>query len=95
MTRLLHIQVSPRSERSTSIAVAERFLEVYRAKHPGSTVETLNFWEAERLTFDGATIDAKYVVLHKQTHLPLSSKLDAPTTLSLPNWNFGIPYKLK
>lgn len=108
MTKLLHIQASPRIGRSASIAVAEHFLDVYRAAHPGETVETLNLWEADLPEFDGATIDAKYAVMHGQTHTP--TQLEAWSAVvriadhfksadkylfSLPMWNFGIPYKLK
>ena len=108
MTKLLHIQASPRIARSASIAVAEHFLDVYRAKHPGDTVETLNLWEADLPEFDGATIDAKYAILNGQTHTP--AQLEAWRSVvhvadhfksadkylfSLPMWNFGIPYKLK
>ena len=103
MTKLLHIQTSPRIGRSASIAVAEHFLGVYRAEHPGDTVETLNLWEADLPEFDGATIDAKYAIVHGQTHTP--TQLEAWRAVvdivdhfksadkylfSLPMWNFGI-----
>ena len=108
MSKLLHIQVSPRIGRSASIAVAERFVEVYRARHTGDTVETLNLWETDLPEFDGATIDAKYAIMHGQPHTP--AQLEAWKAVvriadrfksadkylfSLPMWNFGIPYKLK
>ena len=108
MAKLLHIQASPRIGRSASIAVAEHFLDVYRAKHPDDTVETLKLWETDLPEFDGATIDAKYAVLNGQTHT--STQLEAWKAVvriadhfksadkylfSLPMWNFGIPYKLK
>jgi FMN-dependent NADH-azoreductase len=108
MSKLLHIQSSPRIGRSASIAVAEHFIEVYRSKHPNHTVETLNLWYTDLPEFDGATINAKYAVLHGQTHTP--EELEAWQTVvriadyfksadkylfSLPMWNFGIPYKLK
>ena len=108
MSKLLHIQSSPRIGRSASIAVAEHFIAAYRAKHPQDTVETLNLWEADLPEFDGTTIDAKYAVLHGQTHTP--AELEAWQAVvriadhfksadkylfSLPMWNFGIPYKLK
>lgn len=67
MKKLLYIQASPRIGRSASIAVADHFLEVYRARHPDDTVETLNLWEADLPEFDGATIDAKYAILQGQT----------------------------
>ncbi len=108
MTKLLHIQASPRIGRSASITVAEHFLNVYRATHPRDTVETLNLWEAELPEFNGATIDAKYAVLHGQTHTPAQLaawqavvriadhfKSADKYLFSLPMWNFGIPYKLK
>ena len=108
MAKLLHIQASPRDDRSASIAVANQFLKSYRAAHPGDTVETLDLWHAALPEFDGATIDAKYAVMHGQKHTP--EQLEAWQTvtrianhfksadkylISLPMWNFGIPYKLK
>jgi len=108
MSRLLYIQASPRIGRSASIAVAEHFLTVYRKKHPGDTVETLNLWETDLPEFDGATIDAKYAVMHGQAHTPaqleawqavtrIADRFKSADTylFSLPMWNFGIPYKLK
>ncbi len=108
MSKLLYIQASPRIGRSASIAVAEHFLAVYRKKHPRDTVETLNLWEAELPEFDGATIDAKYAVMHGQAHTPAQLEAWQAVTriadrfnsadkylFSLPMWNFGIPYKLK
>ena len=108
MSKLLHIQASPRIGRSASVAVAEHFIEVYRVKHPADTVETLNLWEIELPEFDGATIDAKYAILHGQTHTPEQLEAWKAVVLiadrfksadkylfSLPMWNFGIPYKLK
>ncbi|MBA3833473.1 MAG: NAD(P)H-dependent oxidoreductase [Chthoniobacterales bacterium] len=108
MNKLLHIQASPRLGRSASIAVAEHFLGVYRARHPRDTVETLNLWEANLPEIDGETIDAMYAVRNRQPHTPAQLKAwqaveriigdfkSADTYLfSLPMWNFGIPYKLK
>ncbi len=108
MSKLLYIQSSPRNERSASIAVAERFLEVYRAQHPRDAVETLDLWQANLPEFDGATIDAKYAVLNGQPHTSAQFEAWQAVTriadhfksadkylFSLPMWNFGIPYKLK
>jgi FMN-dependent NADH-azoreductase len=108
MRKLLHIQASPRIGRSASIAVAKHFLEVYRAKHPGDTVETLNLWEFELPEFDGVTLDAKYAILYEQMHTPeqraawqavvgIADRFKSADKylFSLPMWNFGIPYKLK
>lgn len=108
MAKLLHIQSSPRGNRSASIAVAKQFIESYRAAHPGDTVETLDLWQAKLPEFDGATLDAKYAVLNGQPHSPeqLAAwkavvaiadhfKSADKLVVSLPMWNFSIPYKLK
>ncbi|MBM4040767.1 MAG: hypothetical protein FJ290_19865 [Planctomycetes bacterium] len=42
MASLLYIRASPRGERSHSLAVADAFVEAYRAAHPGDTVKTLD-----------------------------------------------------
>jgi FMN-dependent NADH-azoreductase len=108
MAKLIHIQTSPRGSRSASQAVAKQFIESYRAAHPSDAVETLDLWQAELPDFDGATIDAKYAVLHGLPHTPEQSqawqavvriadhfKSADKYLVSLPMWNFGIPYKLK
>ena len=38
MAKLLHIEASPRKDRSASIAVARTFLDEYGKTHPGDTV---------------------------------------------------------
>ncbi len=108
MSKLLHIQSSPRGGRSASIAVATQFLQTYQAANPGDDVETLDLWQAALPEFNGETIDAKYAVLHGQSHTPEQAaawdavvkiadqfKAADKILLSLPMWNFGIPYKLK
>jgi len=108
MSKLLHIEASPRGERSASITVAKHFIDAYRAANSVDTVETLDLWQAGLPEFDGATIDAKYAILHGQQHTPEQKQAwDAVTKIanhfksadkyvfSLPMWNFGIPYKLK
>jgi FMN-dependent NADH-azoreductase len=108
MSKLLHISASPRGSRSASVTVAKTFVDAYKAGHPGDTVETLDLWHAKLPEFDGATIDAKYAIMHGQTPTPEQAQAWQTVTqiaghfksadkyvLSLPMWNFGIPYKLK
>jgi FMN-dependent NADH-azoreductase len=108
MSKLLHIEASPRGQRSASITVAQHFIEAYKAKHPSDTVETLDLWHAVLPEFDGATIDSKYAILHGQSFTPEQQQAWQAVTkvaehfksadkylFSLPMWNFGIPYKLK
>lgn len=108
MAKILHIQSSPRGNRSASVAVAEHFISSYLASHPGDTVETLDLWLAKLPEFDGFTLDAKYAVLGGQS--PEAEQIAAwekvvaladhfksadKILFSLPMWNFGVPYKLK
>jgi FMN-dependent NADH-azoreductase len=108
MSRLLHIQASPRGDRSASTTVARQFIDAYRQVRPGDVIETLDLWETALPQFSGAAIDAKYAILHGQVHTPEQSRAWASVVrvaeqfkaadkyvFSLPMWNFGIPYKLK
>lgn len=108
MPKLLHIESSPRKQRSKSITIARRFVKRWEAQNPTATVETLDLWKTELPEFDGFTIDSKYKVLHGQEHTQEEAVAWAKVVsvcdhfksadsylLSLPMWNFGIPYKLK
>ncbi len=108
MAKLLHLQSSPRSDRSASIAVANHFIESYLAAHPADTVETFDLWHAKLPEFDGATLDAKYAIMNGLPHsaeqlaawqavvaIADHFKSADKVLISLPMWNFGIPYKLK
>jgi FMN-dependent NADH-azoreductase len=108
MAALLYIEASPRKDRSHSIKVARTFLEAYAEAHPTDTIETLDLWAMDLPSFDGATLDAKYRILHGQPHSQAEADAWQQVTevfsqfaaadkylLSLPMWNFGIPYKLK
>ncbi|QDS91699.1 FMN-dependent NADH-azoreductase [Roseimaritima multifibrata] len=108
MSKLLYIESSPRKQRSKSITVAKAFLEKYQAVHPGDEVVTLDLWQRKLPEFDGYTIDAKYQVLHGHGFDPDQEaawksvveicdefKSADKYVISLPMWNFGIPYKLK
>ncbi len=108
MATLLYIESSPRKTRSKSITAAKAFLEAYKTSHPNDHIVTIDLWEKKLPEFDGFTIDAKYQVLHGQGFSPeqhqawqavvdLCEEFKAADkyVISLPMWNFGIPYKLK
>lgn len=108
MAKLLYIESSPRKARSKSIAVAQAFLDAYKAANPDDEIETFDLWQTKLPEFDGDTIDAKYQVLHGQdfdvnqkqawqTVVELCDHFKSADKylISLPMWNFGVPYKLK
>jgi len=108
MAKLLHIEASPRKERSASIAVAREFLDVYRASHKQDTVETIDLWSYRLPDFDLDTVNARYAILRGQDHTREQAAAwsrireifdhfaSADKYLfSSPMWNFGVPYRLK
>lgn len=108
MAKLLYIEASPRKTRSKSIRAAKAFLDAYRESHPDDAIETIDLWSTPLPEFDGETIDAKYQVLHGQDHSRDQAaawqavvdvcdqfKSADKYVISVPMWNFGIPYKLK
>jgi FMN-dependent NADH-azoreductase len=108
MRTLLHIESSPRKRRSASLDVARAYLDAYRDAHPDHRLDVLDLWSAELPEFDGDALDAKYADLNGTSLSDgqqqawtsireLAQRLhDADTLLlSVPLWNFSIPYKLK
>ena len=108
MGRLLYIEASPRKKKSSSIEVARIYLDAYRQSHPDDEIEIFDLWQRELPRFDGDVIDAKYAILHGQSHTEAQRKSWRAVEqtiadfkradrylFSLPMWNFGIPYSLK
>jgi FMN-dependent NADH-azoreductase len=108
VSTLIHIEASPRKERSHALRVGREFLQAYRDAHPGDTVETLDVWSLGLPEFDGAIVDAKYRIMHGEEHTAeeaeawraVVAEFERFTAgdrylFSVPMWNFGIPYKLK
>lgn len=108
MAKLLYIEASPRKERSASIEVSKAFLDTYAATHPADQIEKIDLWSLPLPEFNGYVLDAKYAVLYGEQHTPEQAKAWGDVVgmfeqfksadkylISLPMWNFGIPYKLK
>lgn len=108
MTKLLHIEASPRKQRSHSIAVANEFLSAYQLANPDHEVETLDIWNMPLPDLDEAALGAKYAVINGENPSPqqadawanIKSVFDQFNQagiylLSVPMWNFAIPYRLK
>jgi FMN-dependent NADH-azoreductase len=108
MSKLLYIEASPRGERSKSSKVAKAFVDAYKKTHPEDSVEHINLWKISLPSFDGDMLEAKYAVLGGQSHSPEQAaawktvsdmaevfKSADKYLISVPMWNFGLPYKLK
>jgi FMN-dependent NADH-azoreductase len=108
MARLLYIQASPRGSRAHSLAVADAFVAEYHTANPKDIVEVLDVFKADLPAFDGATLDAKYAILHGESKRPEQAEAWKAVEaiieqfvsfdkflIASPMWNFGIPYRLK
>lgn len=108
MAKLIHIQSSPRNSRSASQTVAEHFLARYREAHPSDIIETLDLWQTDLPEITGGALEAVYATTHGQELSPEGQKAWQDIlrvvehfqsadkyVVSLPMWNFSIPYKLK
>lgn len=108
MAKVLYIQASPRGDRSKSNQTAKAFLESYQQSHPQDEIHTLNLFEMNLPAFDGFALQAKYSIMHGKEHSAQERQAWATVekiieefrnadkyVISLPMWNFGIPYRLK
>ncbi|EJM91240.1 MULTISPECIES: FMN-dependent NADH-azoreductase [unclassified Pseudomonas] len=108
MTTLLHIECSPRKQRSASLEVARSFIARYRENTPDTDIITLDLWNMALPEFDELAMEAKYAGLSGTALTPaqqeawntlkdLAAHLHRADVLvmSVPLWNFSIPYKLK
>ena len=108
MTTLLHIECSPRKQRSASLEVARNFIERQQQHNPHTQVETLDLWGLQLPEFDEEAMNAKYAGLSGKPRTPAQQsaweeleKLAAHLhradmlVMSVPLWNYSIPYKLK
>jgi FMN-dependent NADH-azoreductase len=106
--RLLHIDASPRGDRSRSGAVGDHLLARLRTDDPALAVETLDLWQADMPPFDGAVIEGRYRLLMGEDVDPDMAagwaRVRAVANhfmtfdgwlFTVPMWNFGIPYRLK
>jgi FMN-dependent NADH-azoreductase len=104
---LLHVIGSPRA-RSASHQVANAFVEEWKTRLPGATVDELNVWAMELPPFDGPVLEAKYAGIEgraldaaqadawRTVHALADRFKRADVILfSVPMWNFGIPYRVK
>ena len=108
MTTLLHIECSPRKQRSASLELADSFITRFQENTPDSEVTTLDLWNMALPEFDELAMEAKYAGLKGTPLTPeqqdawdtlkeLAAHLHRADVLvmSVPLWNYSIPYKLK
>jgi FMN-dependent NADH-azoreductase len=108
MTQLLHVNASPRGPVSQSLAIAESFLDVYKARRPALKIDSLNLFEDPLPEFGTVAAAAKIAAFSGQE--PTGEQADAwaqargvfdrfaaadEYVFNVPMWNAGVPYVLK
>jgi FMN-dependent NADH-azoreductase len=106
--RVLHIEASPRRERSGSSRIAAEFLKQVSGLNAELEVDHLDVWAEVLPEFDGAALDARYARLAGKPWnsdqqeawdriVAMVERVDRADAIlvSTPMWNLGIPYRLK
>ena len=105
--KVLHINASPRQEKSISLEFAQRFLNLLQSKG-AVTVDTLNLYSEDLPEFGENEVAAKMALFtgeattesQRQAWDRVRSVFDRFAAADLyvintPMWNNGVPYKLK
>ncbi len=106
--KLLHIDASPRGQRSRSRNVADTFLTAVAEREDAPEVERFDVWQAKLPDLGGGMIEGRYDLIAGeavppemaaawddiQRHVDRFLSFDA-FLISTPMWNFGLPYALK
>ncbi len=106
--KLLHIIATPRKQGSHTLQVADAFLESLHAKYPALSTEVMDLFDRDLPAVDGDNIESKYTLMvgksidkrhqesWKHIEILIEHFLSADIyLLTVPMWNFGIPYPLK
>jgi len=106
--KLLHINASPRGERSRTRLLAAEFLSALQARCPDLETEELDLFGTTLPEVTGGAVDAKYLLMQggdpnaehqvrwNEIKRYANHFLAADLYLvSAPMWNFTVPYKLK
>ncbi len=108
MKKLLHIIATPRGEESSTLKVSAIFLDSFKKVHQDWTVDELDLTKEKLPPMTIKRVDGKYALLSGKDLSPDMQKAwkeivvqierfasaDA-YLLSVPMWNFSIPYTLK
>ncbi|MBF0543102.1 MAG: NAD(P)H-dependent oxidoreductase [Candidatus Riflebacteria bacterium] len=108
MNRILHLIASPRGESSRTLALSKVLITRMLDKFPSAILDEFNVFSEHLPEMAHDTISGKYLLMGgkklptelqrfwKEVEAHINRFLAADTiVLSVPMWNFGIPYKLK
>lgn len=108
MKRILHIIATPRGDDSRTLKISKVFLDVFKKSNPGCVIDELYLFKEKVPSLSVKMVDGKYTLLQGRD---LSGELNEAWQeiiaqierflkadlylISVPMWNFSIPYALK
>lgn len=108
MKNLLHIIASPMGEKSTSLKVSKAVLAVFKEQNPSGKVDSLDLFAEQLPAMTTKPVEGKYRLLSgkeldeetKKVWEPIEAHINRfmaadVVLISVPMWNFGMPYVLK
>jgi FMN-dependent NADH-azoreductase len=108
MTKILHVQASPRGDDSKSNTIARARIDALRERDPGLVVDAIDLWREPLPEFDGDSAAAKLTFFgvgelegakrsawNRIVEIAERFKAADHYVLGVPMWNGGIPYRLK
>ncbi|MEV3927266.1 FMN-dependent NADH-azoreductase [Actinomadura coerulea] len=108
MTKLLHVNSSPRGESSKSLAIAQAFNDAYQARHSELKVDAWNLYQEPLPNYATNAAAAKMAAFGHKKMTPEQEMewarceivydrfVEADEYLfNVPMWNHGVPYLLK
>lgn len=108
MKRLLHIVATPRSEKSNTLAISQKFIDELRERHPDLEMDEIDLFDLDLPSVTGTNIDTKYSIMQgngvEEKGRPAWSQIEQHIgqflasdyyLVTTPMWNFTIPYVLK
>lgn len=106
--KLLHVVATPRNKSSRTLAISQEVLKNLHRKFSDLQVETLDLFASDLPAIAGDNIDAKYTLMKglkiDKSHQASWREIEKLITqflaadiclVSVPMWNFSIPYALK
>jgi len=106
--KILHVVASPRGEQSNTLRVSQAFLDSLAAQRDDIEVEVVDLFNFDLPALAGDNIEAKYTLMmgspvdggHEESWRQIETLIEHflsadAYVLSVPMWNFSIPYVLK
>lgn len=108
MKKLLHLVSTPREKDSRTLSVSSVFLESFKRKYTDCLIDELNLYTENLPVLTVKIVSGKYVLLSgqelqgelKQAWEPIQRHIERFLSadiylVSVPMWNFSLPYVLK